>query len=143
MMLYLYLECAVSVPERDVEFFSDTLVLEPGKIKSFAVTSTDLGLSYLKTNTGCNKVQWNYMHNTKHDYVGQEVATHLDIVYEMISSKKKNPTKQMGSESARKARKGPYHCNKIDERWNGIMTENSIENHLIRAIKFTFIFQDK
>lgn len=91
MMLYLYLECAVSVPERDVEFLSDTLVLEPGKIKSFAVTSTDLGLSYLKTNTGCNKVQWNYMHNTKHDYVGQEVATHLDIVYEMISSKKRIP----------------------------------------------------
>lgn len=81
----LVLECVVSVPERDVKFFSDTVVLEPCEIKSFAVTSTNLGLSYIKTNTGCNKVQRNNMHNM----LGQEVAKHLDIVYDKLSSKKR------------------------------------------------------
>lgn len=96
--------CCISVPERDVEFFSDTLVFKPGKIKSFAGISNDLDLSYLKTNTRCNNVQRNYMPNTNIIMLGQNVATHLAIVYEMSSSKKKIPTKQMVSEAAVKAK---------------------------------------
>lgn len=87
----LVLESAVSVLERDVEFFSNSLVFEPGKIKSFSGTSNVLDLSYLKTNTRCNNVQRNYMHNTNIIMLDQDVATHLDIVYEMSSSKKRFP----------------------------------------------------
>lgn len=52
----LTLECALSVSETGVEFFFDICLLGLGNIKSFAVASTDLGFSQLKTNLGCYKV---------------------------------------------------------------------------------------